>query len=209
VNRANYHSPRREQAAAATRETILDAAGKLFSTTDTDARRWPRSPRRRGLRRTSSTPAPTASPSSWRQSRKAARADPDAAETLARRQPSRALGLGRPGLTRRPGSVLRDPAGVTQINIRGHFPAAPLSGHKRQVSQPYRITCFGSLAEAPSRSRRTKLQGIQRGTITGQREVTSSLLEHPIFAGQRSCPVSGWAAARPKTAGMLIHQTVA
>jgi AcrR family transcriptional regulator len=32
VNRANYHSPRREQAAAATREAILDAARELFAT---------------------------------------------------------------------------------------------------------------------------------------------------------------------------------
>ena len=32
VNRATYHSPRREQAAAATREAILDAARELFAT---------------------------------------------------------------------------------------------------------------------------------------------------------------------------------
>jgi AcrR family transcriptional regulator len=32
VNRASYHSPRREQAAAATREAILDAARELFAT---------------------------------------------------------------------------------------------------------------------------------------------------------------------------------
>jgi AcrR family transcriptional regulator len=31
VNRASYHSPRREQAAAATREAILDAARELFA----------------------------------------------------------------------------------------------------------------------------------------------------------------------------------
>jgi AcrR family transcriptional regulator len=32
VNRASYHSPRREQAAAATRDAILDAAQELFAT---------------------------------------------------------------------------------------------------------------------------------------------------------------------------------
>ena len=32
MNRATYHSPRREQAAAATREAILDAARELFAT---------------------------------------------------------------------------------------------------------------------------------------------------------------------------------
>ena len=32
MNRASYHSPRREQAAAATREAILDAARELFAT---------------------------------------------------------------------------------------------------------------------------------------------------------------------------------
>lgn len=49
---------------------------------------------------------------------------------LDRVQPSRALGLGRPKLTRRPGSVLREPAGVAQTIVRGHVPVARLSGYE-------------------------------------------------------------------------------